>query len=85
MSQLRPSSLSNVLYRILAKVLANRLKTILPLINSSTQSAFIPRRLISDNYLVAAEVAHYMHKRASRLSGLMALKLNISKACDRLD
>ncbi|KAM0980895.1 hypothetical protein ACFX13_014376 [Malus domestica] len=42
-------------------------------------------RLISDNYLVASEVAHYMHKRVSRLNGHMALKLDISKAYDRLE
>ncbi|XP_070660430.1 uncharacterized protein [Malus domestica] len=50
-----------------------------------TQSAFIPGSLISDNYLVAAEVAHYIHKRSSGLNGLMALKLDMSKAYDRVE
>lgn len=85
MSQLRPISLCNVIYKIMAKVLTNRLKSVLPLIISPTQSAFIPGRLISDNYLVAAEVAHYMHKRSSGMNGFMALKLDVSKAYDRLE
>ncbi|KAM1467081.1 hypothetical protein ACFX2I_032224 [Malus domestica] len=49
---------------------------------SLAQSAFVPGCLISDNYLVAIEVAHYMHKRSSGFNGVMALKLNMSKACD---
>lgn len=85
MSQLWPISLCNVLYKIVAKVLTNRLKEVLPFIISTTQSAFIRGPLIFDNYLVVAEVAHYMHKRASGLNGLMALKLDVSKGYDRLE
>lgn len=69
----------------MVKVLANLLKLILPCIISPTQSTFISGRLISDNYLMAAEVAHYMHKRVSGMNGLMARKLDISKAYDLVE
>lgn len=63
MMRLCPIALCNVLYKILAKVLANRLKVILPNVITENQSAFIPGRNISDNVLVAFETLNYMKKK----------------------
>ncbi|XP_062019524.1 uncharacterized protein LOC133736108 [Rosa rugosa] len=57
----------------------------LPDIVSSLQSAYVLGRLISDNTLVANEAAHFMHKLRYQEEGFFSLKLDISKAYDRLE
>lgn len=64
--EFRPFSICNVLYKFIAKVMANHLKKVLPSIISCNQSAFIPSRFISNNVLVAYEALHTMHTKKKR-------------------
>ena len=71
--------------RIVSKVLANRVKPILPNIIFNSQSAFVPNRLISDNTSVAYEMLHRLRNKRKGKIGHMAVKLIISKVYDRVE
>ena len=81
----RPISLCNVIYKIISKVLANRLKPMLHSIISKTQNAFIVDRLITDNILIVFESLHHMKTNCTRKKGFMAMKLDMSKAYDKVE
>ncbi|XP_074297615.1 uncharacterized protein LOC141628358 [Silene latifolia] len=82
-TEFRPISLCNVLYKIISKTMANRLKGFLDGIITENQSAFTPGRLITDNALVAFEIFHTMKRGGEGRKGNVALKLDMSKAYDR--
>ena len=84
-TEFHPISLSNVVSRIISKVLANWIKSILPNVISDAQSAFIPDRLITNNTNVAFEMLHRIRNRRKWRTGHMAVKLDISKAYDRVE
>ena len=84
-TEFRPISLSNVVSRIISKFLANRIKSILPNVISNAQSVFIPNRLITNNTTVAFEMLHRMWHRRKEKTSHMAVKLDISKAYDRVE
>ncbi|WJZ90796.1 hypothetical protein VitviT2T_009917 [Vitis vinifera] len=78
----RPISLLGSLYKLLAKVLANRLKKVLDRVVSVDQNAFVRGRQILDASLVANEVIDYWYKRKEK--GLIC-KLDIEKAYDSIN
>jgi hypothetical protein len=79
--QFRPISLCNVIYKIITKVIANRLKPILPTIISNEQSGYVEGRQIMDSIILANEVIHSL--KTLKIPGML-IKLDLSKAFDRL-
>ncbi|KAA3473245.1 reverse transcriptase [Gossypium australe] len=76
----RPISLCTVLYKIVAKKIDNRFQGVIGGCIDQVQ-----RRLISDNLLLAYEILHTFRQKRTRKKGYMAVKLDMSKAYDRVE
>ena len=84
-TEFRPISLCNVMYRLISKILANRLKRVLDAVIDELQSTFVPGRLITDKVLVAFETMHCIDQRKKGKKALMAIKLDMSKTYDKVE
>lgn len=85
MSQFRPISLCNVSYKIVSKLLCQRMKKILPCLISETQLAFFAGRLITYNILSAYEMFQGLRTNLGDRVRRMAIKIDMSKAYDRVE
>lgn len=75
-----PIACCNVMYKVISKILARRLKATLPTTIELNQCAFVQGRLLLENVLLATEVVKDYHK--SNISSRSAIKLDILKAFD---
>ncbi|KAA0040038.1 LINE-1 retrotransposable element ORF2 protein [Cucumis melo var. makuwa] len=78
----RPISLTTSIYKLIAKVIAERLKETLPSTVAENQMAFVKGRQIIDAILVANEAIDYW--RVKKIQGFV-IKLDIEKAFDKLN
>ena len=78
----RPISLTGSIYKLITKVLANRLKKVMNKLVNSTQNAFVEGRQILDASLIANEVIDSMLKKKEK--GVLC-KLDIKKAYDKIN
>ena len=70
------------LYKLIAKVLANRLKRVMHSLINRAQNAFVDGRWIMDAFLLVNEVIDTILKRKER--GILC-KMNIEKAYDQIN
>ncbi|XP_074321471.1 uncharacterized protein LOC141658117 [Silene latifolia] len=79
----RPIACCNVVYKIISKVMCNRLVPILPNIVSVTQSAFIKGRAIADNILICHDLVRLYNRKAC--SPRCIIKVDLKKAYDSIE
>lgn len=84
-SEFRPISLCNAIYKLASKVVANRLKLILPDIVLENQSAFVSGCQNTDNALIALESFHFMKYHFWGRWGHISMKMDKSKAYDSVE
>ena len=78
----RPIALCNTIYKIFSKVIANRLKVLMPKLISEEQTGFVPGRSILDGILIIQKA---IHSADIDKEACMFMKLDIQKAYDMVD
>ncbi|XP_050222864.1 uncharacterized protein LOC126672962 [Mercurialis annua] len=81
LTDFRPISLINGVFKLLSKVLANRLSIVLPHVISENQFGFIKGRSIHDCHMVASEILHIAARRKEKI---FVIKLDFKKAFDSI-
>ncbi|KAK2642132.1 hypothetical protein Ddye_023895 [Dipteronia dyeriana] len=84
MNDFKSINLCNVTYKIVAKSIANHFYLVLGDVILDTQSVFVPGRMISYNAIIGFECLHAL-RTMKRKKGSMPLKLDMSKAYDRVE
>ncbi|KAL5569345.1 hypothetical protein UlMin_025920 [Ulmus minor] len=84
MNHYRPISVCNLVYKVIVKLLADRIKPLLQDLICPTQGAFVSGRSIHDNSVIIQEVIHSMKKKSGQV-GYVAMKIDLQKAYDRLN
>jgi hypothetical protein len=82
-SQFRPIALANFKFKIISKVLADRLAQIMPHIVSKERRGFIKGRQIKDCICLTSEAINLLHKKS--YGSNLAIKIDIAKAFDTVD
>lgn len=73
-----------MIYKIVTKFIANRIKDLLPRVNSLNQNSFISGRSTVDNSIILQEVVHSFNSMTGK-KGFMVIKLELEKAYNRLE
>ena len=80
-TQYRPISLCNVLFKVITKMMVIRMKQVISKLIGPAQARFIPGRLSIDNIVVVQEAVHSMRRKKGS-KGWMLLKLDLEKVYD---
>lgn len=80
----RPINLCNFVYKIVSKIIIERMRSILKRIVSLNQWGFVEGRWIAENIVIAQEVISKVKKHKGK-KGLIAINVDLNKAYDRIE
>ena len=83
-TQFRPISLCNTLYKLVSRIIVQWLKPYMAEVINPCQAGFVPGRRTSDNIIIVQEVIRTLISRQGQ-TGYVALKLDLEKAYDQLE
>lgn len=83
-AQFRPICLSNVVIKIISKLFANMLKSLMKQLVGKEQASFIPNRQTTNNIIMTQEVIHSLRKQKGKRCD-MVIKIDLEKVYDRVD
>lgn len=83
LSDFRPISLCNTVYKVIFKIIASRLQELTPKIVQRNHVGFVKGRLLSENALLASELVSHFNKEGDVTRG--CLQIDITKAYDNVD
>lgn len=84
LSNYKPISLCNSVYKIVSKIIVGRIRPHLGKLISPVQTAFVPGCRGTDNVLLAQELFYALDRKKGKI-GYMAVKLDLEKAYDGLE
>lgn len=79
-SDYRPVSCCNIVYKVISKLLVKKLKPLLSEFVVPNQTAFVKGRLLVENTVLASEIVQGYHK--NKYPKRIAIKVDIAKAFD---
>lgn len=82
-NQFWPIFLCNEIYKMVSKMVVNRIKACILKLVSPYQTTFMPGRNIHENIIIAKEVLHNMHDKKGK-KWYFVVKVDLSKAYDKI-
>ena len=82
LTEFRPISCLNTIYKVISRLLVKKLKPILPALILPSQTAFVQGRLLLENIVLASELINGYHKNNGTKK--ITIKVDIAKAFDTL-